>query len=724
MADKTDPQYWLDLARNAEAAGDQAAVDTFVAKAREVFAAAKTGPKVVQEFEDGGRIVERGGVETYLGAGGSIATSDPGTIARIRAGESLGDISRRSYAEDIISQVGELPARAASALKGIPFYRGWADEVIGKMFGEDAMTATRAAQEAREIVAPKTATASRVGTGVAAAIPMIGAQVAMLPATLGGRVLGGAALGGLEGALEGYVGGYGEGKTPQERQAEAQRQAVLGGAVGGGLGAAGPLVGAAIGAGGKSIIQRPAQKVGREIGAQDAALEILSEAAEVDALTAAQNLQRAGQYASMGQMGPTTRGLLDFVAQSPVGGSVARQNIEEVAGLAGRQFDELLDTTLGGPRAVQELQDLLMETTSGTRREAYDAAYDATIDFGRKEADELLERLERIDPAILAKAERIARYEGKPSLNKMVKIDEAGNIIGWQDLPDVRFIDYVTRALNDVEGVGAVEMKNAQRSLASEIRGLADQLVPEYANARDIAASVIDLRNALDIGNDLLKPKMKVYDVQKAVKTMKSSELNAVRQGLRSHLDEIMGNVKTAMTDPNVDAREVVKGLKELSSRNAKDKVRLILGEDQAKEFFRQFDEVYSAMSMRAGIARGSATQPRQMVGERVEAEAAKLQSGLGLLQEGGSIPQIVARALPQADVSKPQIMQEITRQLAVPLTRQRDLTQLLAQQQALRAAAPQLQRGREFLERSMLQGTNVGKALTLGAAPSLLYDR
>ena len=38
MADKTDPQYWLDLARNAEAAGDQAAVDTFVAKAREVFA--------------------------------------------------------------------------------------------------------------------------------------------------------------------------------------------------------------------------------------------------------------------------------------------------------------------------------------------------------------------------------------------------------------------------------------------------------------------------------------------------------------------------------------------------------------------------------------------------------------------------------------------------------------------------------------------------------------
>ena len=127
---------------------------------------------------------------------------------------------------------------------------------------------------------------------------------------------------------------------------------------------------------------------------------------------------------------------------------------------------------------------------------------------------------------------------------------------------------------------------------------------------------------------------------------------------------------------------------------------------------------------MRAGIARGSATQPRQMVGERVEAEAAKLQSGLGLLQEGGSIPQIVARALPQADVSKPQIMQEITRQLAVPLTRQRDLTQLLAQQQALRAAAPQLQRGREFLERSMLQGTNVGKALTLGAAPSLLYDR
>ena len=724
MADKTDPQYWLDLARNAEAAGDQAAVDTFVAKAREVFAQSKTGPKVVQQFSDGGRIVERDGVETYLGAEGSYATSDPVKIARIKAGEGAGEMSRRSYAEDIIQQVGELPARAASALKGVPFYRGWADEVIGKMFGEDAMTATRAAQEAREIVAPKTTAASRVGTGIAATIPMIAAQAPLLPATLGGRVLAGGAVGGLEGALEGYIGGYGEGKTPQERQAEAQRQAVMGAAVGGGLGVAAPIVGAGVGAVGKGIIERPARVVGREIGAQDAALEILSQAAEVDAMSAAQNLQRAGQYASMGQMGPTTRNLLDFVANAPVGGTVARENIEEVAGQAGRQFNELLDLTLGGPRSSQELQDLLMETTSGTRRDAYDAAYGSTIDFGRKEADQLLERLERIDPAILAKAERIARYEGKPSLNRLVQLDDAGNITGWQDLPDVRFIDYVTRALNDVEGVGAVEMKNAQRTLASEIRELADKLAPKYAEARDIAASVIDLRNALDVGNDLLKPSTKVYDVQKAIKTMKGSELNAVRQGLRGNLDEVMGNVKAAMTDPNVDAREVVKALKDLSSRNAKQKMKLILGEDQANEFFRQFDEVYSTMSMRASVARGSATLPRQLVKEQVEAEAAKLQSGLGLLQEGGSIPQILARALPQADVSKPEIMAEITRQLALPLTRQRDVSQLLAQQQALRAAAPQLQRGREFLERSMLRGTGAGKALTLGAAPSLLYER
>jgi hypothetical protein len=727
MANESNPGYWLDQARKAEAAGkSQLEVLSLVDKAR---AAKKRrelegrGYKVLEEFDQGRIVQGESGKMTYAGSG--FSTSDPADIALIRElGGNEAEYIKQKEARNIISQTGEGLSRLTSAIKGIPYIGEYFDEMVGATVGDKQMQQARLAAQAREDIAPGTVAASRVATGVGTAIPLAAGQLAMLPANLAGRVLGGAALGAAEGGLEGYISGYGSGTDTASRQKAAAERATTGAAFGGALGGALPLATGAAGQVARQFIEAPAKDVGRKIGAQDQALELLSRAAEVDAPTAAANLERAGQYASMGQMGPTMQGLLDIVAQSPFGGSIARQNIEEVAGQAGVQFNNLLDDTLGGPVAAQQVKDLLMETTSTARKNAYDAAYEATIDFGRKEADEMLDLLERVNPSILDKAANIARMEGVPSLNKLVKIGDDGTIEGFTDLPDMRFVDYVTRALNDVEGVGAAEVKNAQRSLAAQIREKADKLVPEYGQARDLAASVIDIRNAIDLGETMLKPGTKVYDVELAVKTMKGAEKNALKQGLRSYLDETMGNVKTSLTDPNLDVREVLRGLKDLSSRNNQTKIKAILGDAEAKEFMRQFDEVYSAMNMRASSARQSATLPRQMFKEAAEDVVKSRETTGQLMGERGPMTgamESFRRSMPNQAPSTTESMELLARELALPLTRQVSLDELIRQQQQLRRAAPQLQRGREVFEGASRAGTIAAKGLTMGAVPGLL---
>ena len=55
-----------------------------------------------------------------------------------------------------------------------------------------------------------------------------------------------------------------------------------------------------------------------------------------------------------------------------------------------------------------------------------------------------------MDTSDLRNAERAMRREGQPSRQIMAKLDDAGNVVEYETLPDVRQIDYITRALNDV----------------------------------------------------------------------------------------------------------------------------------------------------------------------------------------------------------------------------------------------------------------------------------
>lgn len=719
MAEYTVEDY-RKAAKAAYEAGDIEAAEALIEDGMALeqrLKPAPTGAEIVEQFDDGGRILKstQTGQETYVTDG--YATSDPARIAEIRAaGGKAGEVYKTSMAKDIISQVGELPARAASAIKGVPFVGSYIDEIIGQ-FSPEAAQATRAAQEAREIVAPVTTGLSRAGVGLATAIPAAIAAPAISVTPLGtsllSRVAAGTGLGAGVGALEGAIYGYGEGATPQEREEAARQQALFGAGAGAVLGPLGPTVGAIGGKIRGRQVSAPAREVGREIGAKEQALGLISEAARMDAPTAAANLQRAGRYGSLGQMGPATRNLLDLAASSTSeGAAIARQNIEEVAGLAGSQFNDLLDVSLGGPQAAQQLQDLLMEGTATVRRTEYDKAYQAPIDYATAQGRRLQELLGRLDSDVIARAERLMRLEGQPSRQILAQLDDAGNVIGFETLPDVRQIDYITRALKDVSPTAAPEEKGVLRALSGDIRKTLDEIVPQYKTARDIAGDVISLRDAIDFGSKMLNPKTTRYEVQQVVDGMSKSELTALKQGLRGQIDEMMANAKASLTDPNQDTREMIKPLKDMLSRASKEKITIILG-DEAPAFLRQLDEVYSAMSMRAGVAQQSKTAIRDMA---KEAAKERIDPTVGELMGERGLPTGAFEALRRKATQTPsqqRAFETLMGEIAEPLTRQKDLTQLLQQTQQLRQAAPQLQRAEDIYEAGKRFGTYGAIGLT-----------
>ncbi len=719
MAEYTVEDY-RKAAKAAYEAGDIEAAEALIEDGMALeqrLKPAPTGAEIVEQFDDGGRILKstQTGQETYVTDG--YATSDPARIAEIRAaGGKAGEVYKTSMAKDIISQVGELPARAASAIKGVPFVGSYIDEIIGQ-FSPEAAQATRAAQEAREIVAPVTTGLSRAGVGVATAIPAAIAAPAISVTPLGtsllSRVATGIGLGAGVGGLEGAIYGYGEGGTPQEREEAARQQALFGTGAGAVLGPLGPTIGAIGGKIRGRQVSAPAREIGREIGAKEQALGLISEAARMDAPTAAANLQRAGRYGSLGQMGPATRNLLDLAASSTSeGAAIARQNIEEVAGLAGSQFNDLLDVSLGGPQAAQQLQDLLMEGTATVRRTEYDKAYQAPIDYATSQGRKLEELLGRLDSDVIARAERLMRLEGQPSRQILAQLDDAGNVIGFETLPDVRQIDYITRALKDVSPTAAPEEKGVLRALSGDIRKTLDEIVPQYKTARDIAGDVISLRDAIDFGSKMLNPKTTRYEVQQIVDGMSKSELTGLKQGLRGQIDEMMANAKSSLTDPNQDAREMIKPLKDMLSRASKEKIGIILGDD-ATPFLRQLDEVYSAMSMRAGVAQQSKTAIRDMA---KEAAKERIEPTMGqLMGERGPFTgafEALRREATQTP-SQQRAFETLMGEIAEPLTRQKDLTQLLQQTQQLRQAAPQLQRAEDIYEAGKRFGTYGAIGLT-----------
>lgn len=652
----------------------------------------KTMPRIINKQPGDVRVFERPSGQRYV-VTPSYSSSDPQIVERILSGTSAGEVAKSEQYQDILEQY-PVAARAAQFVKGVPFVGSYVDEALGGLLGEEAATGTRALQSAMEAERPgQTAALNLAGgvtgsAGVVAALPsavtsgLVG-STAMRTAPAALRGLGtGAALG----AAEGGVFGYGEGTTPEERRAAASQGTVFGAGAGGALGAAMPLV------------AKGAQNLADVIKRSDLAiiastLNISRNAAKVikntfqmggdmDAAMAA--VKKAGDEGMLADAGQAAQALLDAsAAGGGQAGTIARTAIDERMARTGQSLDATLDATLGeapiGPRtAVQEIA----ARTETQRSELYTEAFDTPINYGGDEGTAILQVLSKTPDSLMAQAVKEANEEmlmNNIPRNQHIKasIGDDGKVT-FSELPNVMQLDELKKALQaiafeNVDKYGRLTKKgNRYNNLASELRDAVSGAVSVYGDAVRLGGDKIAEERAFDLGANLLKSQTELEDVMKAFSPDASAaQLDAAKQGLRRYIEKTIGDVRAIASDPTaeaLEARELIKAVTDLSSKNARKKIKAMLGAE-ADALLKQVDEAAQSASVRAAMAVNSRTTQRTAIRESVEDVTQPGVVGSALAGEPLRTPQKLIQAVSgQTDefteMQKQRIYEEISRAL------------------------------------------------------------
>lgn len=524
---------------------------------------------------------------------------------------------------------GDEAAAALNALTGSGTYEGNLEQA-------------RLRDQAASLQHPRAYLGGQIAGGLTQAIPMIMSGGAATAPAAGGamsRILGNALVAGGLGAAH----GAGSGTDAQSRLTGAGVEGATGLAGGALFG----TLGEGIGAGFQALRDRGLfQKIATLLGTTPSAVRQVLPQVEAMGAQGAQNIGQAGQGAMLADAGAPLVGLLDTAIQKGgVGGARAQQAIDQRVAQAGQNLTGALDQTLGAPQGVTAAQTALRQGSQPARAAAYNAAYASPIDYASPVGQEIENLvLTRVPAAAIERANALMRVEGEQSRQILARIAPDGSVT-FERLPDVRQLDYITRGLNDVarsgEGAGALggqtDIGRAFQSLSREIRNRLRTAVPEYATALDTAADPIRRSEALQIGADALGSRMTRDAFAESIDGMSNAERQAVSQGIRSHIDDTMANVQRTLLDPNVDAREAAAAIKQLSSRGAREKVAMVVGQREADRLFARVDEAARAFDLRAGVTQNSRTfgrtQADQMARELVHGDGM-----LGAAMEGKPI--------------------------------------------------------------------------------------
>ncbi|NOV17885.1 hypothetical protein E5S70_17690 [Ensifer adhaerens] len=534
--------------------------------------------------------------------------------------------------EDANSVWDETGAILTGAANGIPLAgpyieRGLENAAAGiasVIDGEDFSANLKQGREASQLAAevnPLARLAGQVAGGVIGTAPMVAAAPTAFgvgAASVPRAMLASGASGTAIGAADGYVRDGTEG-------------AISGGVVGGVLGAAGPAVGNLAGRAWRSIANSRAQnEAARIAGTQRPAVDVVARALAADEAVGATNanIANAGPRAMLADAGPSTLSVLDTSIQrgGPQAGRAAQRITDRAAG-ASDDIGAALDTALGPEQGMIRPLEELRTATQPARAAAYDAAYAQPINYADQRGM-LLERTlrGRVPASVVSRANNLMRVNGEESQQILARVADDGTVT-FERLPDVRQIDYITRALQDVaragDGAGALGGNTAEGraygGLARELRNILSSLVPEYRTALDTAAEPIAQREATLFGQRILSPAVARDEVEGFVTGLSNAELRSLQGGVRSKISETLANVKRSVTDGNIDARQGVAALRELSSDAARQKITTILGARQADNLMRAVDQAARSFEVRAGVAANSRTYARQAAERAVD---------------------------------------------------------------------------------------------------------
>jgi hypothetical protein len=444
--------------------------------------------------------------------------------------------------------------------------------------------------------------------------------VAGLGVVSGARTLGQAVARGMGfGATAGTVQGFAEGEGGIKNRVNS---GIVGTLLGGTLGGAAPL----LGAGAKSIVSggadmlrrgRVGSAVGSELGVSNASGRVLSDIIGQDdpaALRAA--LARSGPSGMLADVSPQATGALDMAMRSPV--PAARTASQAVEGRASQAFSDVtraLDQAMGAPAGIRATQRGIAQGSAPARRAAYDAAYAVPIDYSAPAGSRLLDELTpRIPQQAINYANTLMRTKGEKSAQIMASVAEDGTV-SFTRPPDVRQWDYIKQGLDMMaesgEGAGALggqtRVGSAYQGLSREIRDAVKDAVPEYGDALKVASDAIGERNAVDFGSKLLRTDTTPEMAAEAIQGATDAEIAAMRQGVRSQLQNVLGDVRKVASDQNLDARQASKAFGDLSSENAETKLSMLMGEEWPA-LKSQLDQAGAALGLRARTSVNSAT--------------------------------------------------------------------------------------------------------------------
>lgn len=642
----------------------------------------------------GALISDPDGNTTYASNTQQWRRNDPEFFDIWRSEGMTGAETARATQQERILAANPIASRYASAFLGIPGVGEYGDEIVGSVMGDDTRDQIRAAQAAVADRRPGQAIMGQLGAGVIATLPAALALAPLRGASLLRTALTGAAVGSGMGAIEGGISGYGAGETPDERVLNAQQRALLGGGLGGVFGFGTTILGAL---GGRALAALPGRRVQQAAEAAGTSPEAMRGTAQlggmqsnVDAPTIPTSLAEAST--------PYRRGLdasmsVPNAAIDPTMGLLNRYAAE-----ASGRLKNTMDELLGEASGVKLQQRELMRDTAERRAEVYDAAYGTPIDYSGEAGRQLQSLIGTVDDDIIKRANTLMAREGNRSAQMRVTLDEAGNIIDFEGLPDVRQIDYITRTL---QGRASAAIRSGESEDVAtltqqtrKIRQALDGLVPEYRTARSEAAEIIGQREAFDTGYDALSTAMKREDVLMAVEDMTPGELNNVRSGLRQRIDDIMARASSPLDPDGDEYKEAMRALTSLSMRDYQDKMRMVMGDEAADALFAQLKETVPSMLTRMqGVAAGSQTAPRALAQGVIDEAAGSVPTGdpvsdlrrgaQNILRYGASTPMearqaVAAEMAPMlAQQRTPQDfmrMQELLAQTSRAMRRERDL--------------------------------------------------
>lgn len=461
------------------------------------------------------------------------------------------------------------------------------------------------------------------------AIAAPGGAMMMPGRSMGARMATGGATTGTYGGVYAY--GAGEGDHDERMQSAIPTAGVTGL-----LGVAAPVVGAGASKTAQYIASRKlAKKTGMETSK---GAELVQEAMKADLPGASARLATAGKGAWPADFGPATQNLLDTATQqSGPAGAAARRAVEARANEAARDMFGALDRYLGTPRGMATIETDIRRRSAPGVSAAYDddvfrQPIDGTSDWGKE----------------------VIRIVLKPSWRKAIK--EANSLLDLEDVADVpplkvivgkdgkaafaspptlRQLDYAIRGMNVVAekeagkaAIGTVSQKGRAHSLsAMEVRSILRNEIPQYDEALSLAADPIRERAALKLGRDAFGTKP-AAELAEDMSGMTAPERAAVAQGYREGLDEKLARVQTALTDPNMDAREAVTAFKQLSTRSNRDKLGMIIGRDAAEAMFGEVERAAVPFQLKAAVATNSRTFGRMDTAKRIEGRSEEGFSG------------------------------------------------------------------------------------------------